>query len=226
MKRLIAILCMICFAGMTACAGAAPGAASPQSGPESPQSEAERSPSGSASLDPEEEAAKQAERAAQTLWSVLDGQGNEVKMLSEENEDVLEIEKIVNAHCAVVDNRDYTKLDPEEELQFYSADFVAFLKNGGYSDSLKKLYEENGLKLAASQIVWYRNYFNEDTTTCKVTVDSEFQLKEAKQEYLDQMKMEIGVIYQEPREYYFSKIDGKWTITNIKKGVLAKRASL
>jgi hypothetical protein len=61
-------------------------------------------------------------------------------------------------------------------------------------------------------------------TTCKVTVESEFKIKEANKEYLEKNKMNLKEVYQEKRIYYLEKNNNEWKIINIEKGALTKRS--
>ncbi|MEG1003334.1 MAG: hypothetical protein RSF37_07990 [Clostridium sp.] len=172
----------------------------------------------------EEEERKQEERSKQTLWTVLDADGNDKEMLSENNsEDVKKVMKLINEHCVLVDNRDFKKLKVEDEYNLYNDTFIKALNKGDYKKSVQAMYESNKLALKHENLIWYRNYFNEDITTCKVTVESEFTIKEANNEYLNKNKMSLEDVYQEKRIYYLEKNDNEWKIINIEKGALTKR---
>ena len=172
----------------------------------------------------EEEERKQEERSKQTLWTVLDADGNDKEMLSENNsEDVKKVMKLINEHCVLVDNRDFKKLKVEDEYNLYNDTFIKALNKGDYKKSVQAMYESNKLALKHENLIWYRNYFNEDITTCKVTVESEFTIKEANNEYLNKNKMSLEEVYQEKRIYYLEKNNNEWKIINIEKGALTKR---
>ncbi|MEG2110111.1 MAG: hypothetical protein RRY19_10020 [Clostridium sp.] len=172
----------------------------------------------------EEEERKQEERSKQTLWTVLDADGNDKEMLSENNsEDVKKVMKLINEHCVLVDNRDFKKLKVEDEYNLYNDTFIKALNKGDYKKSVQAMYESNKLALKHENLIWYRNYFNEDITTCKVTVESEFTIKEANNEYLNKNKMSLEDVYQEKRIYYLEKNNNEWKIINIEKGALTKR---
>ncbi|MEG2739564.1 hypothetical protein [Clostridium sp.] len=172
----------------------------------------------------EEEERKQEERSKQTLWTVLDADGNDKEMLSENNsEDVKKVMKLINEHCVLVDNRDFKKLKVEDEYNLYNDTFIKALNKGDYKKSVQAMYESNKLALKHENLIWYRNYFNENITTCKVTVESEFTIKEANNEYLNKNKMSLEDVYQEKRIYYLEKNNNEWKIINIEKGALTKR---
>lgn len=174
-------------------------------------------------IDNEEEARKQEERSKQTLWSVLDADGNDKEMLNESNEDVKQIIKLIENHCLSVDNRDFEQLKIEDEYKLYKEQFIKVLDKGNYKESVELMYESNKLSLNHENLVWYRNYFNEDITTCKVTIESEFTIKEAEEEYLSKNQMKLNEVYQEKRMYYLEKDNDEWKIINVEKGALTKR---
>ncbi|MGL4572251.1 MAG: hypothetical protein ACRCVJ_14465 [Clostridium sp.] len=172
----------------------------------------------------DEEEKKQEERSKQTLWTVLDADGNDKEMLSEKNsEDVKEIMKLINEHCLLVDNRDFNELKVEDEYNLYNDTFIKVLDKGDHKKSVQAMYESNKLVLKHENLIWYRNYFNEDINTCKVTVESEFTIKDANKEYLNKNQMNLEEVYQEKRTYYLEKNNDEWKIINIEKGALTKR---
>lgn len=180
--------------------------------------------SNNSDINHKEEDKKQEERSKQTLWTVLDEDGNEKEMLKDDNKDVKEIIELIDKHCLIVDNRDFNKLSVEDEYSLYSDNFIKVLEKGSYKESVQSMYENNKLALKHENSVWYRNYFNEDITTCKVTVESEFTIKEANKDYLDKNQMKLDEVYQEKRVYYLEKEENKWSIVNIEKGALTKRS--
>lgn len=182
------------------------------------------SSSNNSDINYEDEDKKQEERSKQTLWTVLDKDGNDKEMLKDDNKDVEQIVDIIDKHCLIVDNRDFNKLNLENEYNLYSDNFVKVLKKGNYKESVQSMYESNKLAIKHENLVWYRNYFNEDMTTCKVTVESEFIVKKANKDYLDKNQMNLDEVYQEKRIYYLEKLDNKWKIVNIEKGALTKRS--
>ena len=182
------------------------------------------SSSNNSDINYEDEDKKQEERSKQTLWTVLDKDGNDKEMLKDDNKDVEQIVDIIDKHCLIVDNRDFNKLNLENEYNLYSDNFVKVLKKGNYKESVQSMYESNKLAIKHENLVWYRNYFNEDMTTCKVTVESEFIVKKANKDYLDKNQMNLDEFYQEKRIYYLEKLNNKWKIVNIEKGARTKRS--
>lgn len=172
----------------------------------------------------EEEEKKQEERSKQSLWTVLDKEGKDKEMLNNENKDIKAITELINKHCSIVDNRDFKILKVEDEYSLYSDNFTKMLEKGNYKESVQAMYDNNKLVLSHENLVWYRNYFNEDITTCKVTVESEFSIKEGSKEYLEKNQMKLGEVYQEKRIYYLEKANDNWNIVNIEKGALTKRS--
>ncbi|SCI01532.1 hypothetical protein [Romboutsia sp. Marseille-P6047] len=170
-----------------------------------------------------EEEKKQLERESQTLWTVLDKDGNDKEMLQSNNEDVNKIIDIIEKHCLTVDNRDFKDLDVEDEYDLYSYNFIKKLENENYKELVNNMYKDNKLVLNHKNLIWYRNYFNEDMTTCKVTIESEFVIDKANKDYLDKNKMNLDEVYQEKRVYYVEKLENEWKIVNIEKGALTKR---
>lgn len=172
----------------------------------------------------EEEEKKQEERSKQSLWTVLDKEGKDKEMLDSENKDIKAITELINKHCSIVDNRDFKILKVEDEYSLYSDNFTKMLEKGNYKESVQTMYDNNKLVLSHENLVWYRNYFNEDITTCKVTVESEFSIKKGGKEYLEKNKMKLDEVYQEKRIYYLEKVNDNWNIVNIEKGALTKRS--
>lgn len=172
----------------------------------------------------EEEEKKQEERSKQSLWTVLDKEGKDKEMLDSENKDIKAITELINKHCSIVDNRDFKILKVENEYSLYSDNFTKMLEKGNYKESVQTMYDNNKLVLSHENLVWYRNYFNEDITTCKVTVESEFSIKEGSKEYLEKNQMKLDEVYQEKRIYYLEKVNDNWNIVNIEKSALTKRS--
>ncbi|WP_195251552.1 hypothetical protein [Romboutsia sp. 1001713B170207_170306_H8] len=170
-----------------------------------------------------EEEKKQLERESQILWTVLDKDGNDKEMLQSNNEDVNKIIDIIEKHCLTVDNRDFKDLDVEDEYDLYSYNFIKKLENENYKELVNNMYKDNKLVLNHKNLIWYRNYFNEDMTTCKVTIEPEFVIDKANKDYLDKNKMNLDEVYQEKRVYYVEKLENEWKIVNIEKGALTKR---
>ncbi|MGX4599005.1 hypothetical protein [Faecalimicrobium sp. JNUCC 81] len=175
-------------------------------------------------INSKEEEKKQEERSKQTLWTVLDKDGNDKEMLTSNDNNVEQIIDVIEKHCLLVDNRDFNKLNVEDEYNLYSENFIKALEKGNYKESVQSMYKNNKLALKYENLIWYRNYFNEDITTCKVTVESEFTIKEANKDYLDKNKMNLDEVYQEKRTYYLEKVENKWKIVNIEKSPLTKRS--
>lgn len=175
-------------------------------------------------INSKEEDKKQEERSKQTLWTILDKDGNDKEMLKSDNKNVEQIIDVIEKHCLLVDNRDFNKLNVENEYDLYSENFIKALEKGNYKKSVDYMYENNKLALKHENLIWYRNYFNEDITTCKVTVESEFTIKEANKDYLDKNKMNLDEVYQEKRTYYLEKVENQWKIVNIEKSALTKRS--
>lgn len=174
-------------------------------------------------IDYQEEEKKQEERSNQTLWTVLDEDGNDKSGLENTNENVKEIIDIIEKHCSIIDNRDFNELNVEDEYSLYNEGFNKVLEKGNYKNSVESMYKNNKLVLNHENLIWYRNYFNEDMTTCKVTVESEFTIKEGNKDYLEKNQMSLDKVYQEKRVYYMEKEENNWSIVNIEKGALTKR---
>lgn len=173
-----------------------------------------------------EEEIKKAQRDAQTLWGVLDEQGNEIEMLPDDHTDVQSIMTSVINHVKVTNNRDHKTINAEAEYPFYMDEFAEGLKNSDYGTALQEMYEKNELSTEQVEIVWYKSYFNENISTCKVTIDCEFIFTGAKPEYLEEMGLKLDTVYMEQRVYYCQKIDKEWKITNIEKGALEEKGTM
>lgn len=165
------------------------------------------------------------EREKQTLWEVLDEKGNIAEYLPETDKDVQEIMELIKKHTSLVDNRDYTSIDPEKEFECYTKDFAAQLSDGSYKEELEQMYKENKLQIQQGTITWYPNTFSSDGLSCKVTIDSEFQIIHSEKEYLDSLKMELNTVYTEQRIYYLEKQSDNWKIANITKSAVNKKSS-
>lgn len=158
------------------------------------------------------------------MWTILDEEGNDKGRLENTNENVKEIVDIIEKHCSIIDNRDFNKLNVEDEYSLYNESFNKVLEKGNYKNSVESMYKNNKLVLNHENLIWYRNYFNKDITTCKVTVESEFTIKEGNEDYLEKNQMSLDEVYQEKRVYYMEKEQNHWKITNIEKGALTKRS--
>lgn len=167
----------------------------------------------------------QQNRDSQTLWSILDSDGNEKKVISETDKNVEDIIHIIEKHCSIIDNRNYNKLNVQDEYEYYNDNFITVLNKSNYKESVKKMYMNNKLILNQGNIIWYKNYFNEDMNKCKVTIESEFKIKEGLEEYLEKNEMNLKDIYQEKRTYYLEDNGDGWKINNIEKGALTKKST-
>ncbi len=167
----------------------------------------------------------QQNRDSQTLWSILDSDGNEKKVISETDKIVEDIIHIIEKHCSIIDNRNYNKLNVQDEYEYYNDNFITVLNKSNYKESVKEMYMNNKLILNQGNIIWYKNYFNEDMNKCKVTIESEFKIKEGLEEYLEKNEMNLKDIYQEKRTYYLEDNGDGWKINNIEKGALTKKST-
>ena len=176
-------------------------------------------------IDESEELKKQQERESQTLWAVLDSDGNEKEMISDTNKDVQAIINAIENHCATIDNRNYKKLNLDDEYKYYSDDFITTLDKANYKEAVENMYKTNKLVLSQENIIWYKNYLDEDMNKCKVTIEGEFKITEGSKEYLEKNEMSLDDVYQEKRIYYLEKVDNEWKVNNIEKGALTKRST-
>lgn len=160
------------------------------------------------------------ERNIQTLWNKLDSDGNLETYLEEDQQDVLGVKKIIEGHINTVDNRNNDSLNLEEEMKFYKLEFAQALVINGYDEEVKKMYEQNNLKLQSKSIVWYAADFNSELSTCKARIESLFTFISANDDYLKSLNVSLGQIYLERRIYFLEKEDGQWRISNITKGAL------
>lgn len=157
----------------------------------------------------------------QTIWQLLDEEGNLNCYLNENDEDVVQIMELIEKHVEAVDNRSYNDLNYEDEKNTYSDAFQAVLENSEYEDKLHKMYEQNELEISSVSILWNPSTINSDRTSCKIDIDSVFTFKSGLESYLSSLGVSLQSNYAEHRIYYCEKTDDGWLISNIEKSAIA-----
>lgn len=161
----------------------------------------------------------------ETLWQVLNNQGEVLRYLPDTNSDVEAIMQVINKNCEYVDNRSYTELSLEKEMDLYTTDFQKTLNSSGYEGKVQNMYEENNMTIQQQEVIWYVSTFDEDEKYCKVTVDAEFMILQCDETYLYQNELALNTLYIEQRVYYMEKGD-QWKISNIEKSVLSQKETM
>lgn len=166
-------------------------------------------------------------REEQTLWHIIDNDGEIVKYLSEDDTNVKEIKEIVREHKDVVDNRSFDNLMYNEELELYSKEFKASLTDNNYEQSLEDMYIDNKIMLSSGNTNWYVTTFDEDLKYCKVTIDGEFRFEQGEENYLKELGLGLDTTYIQQRVIYFEKsVDNSWLISNITKSNIDKKDTM
>ena len=179
--------------------------------------------SGCASVDNDNQN-KEVKREEQTLWQVLDKSGEIINYLDEDNADVKDIKNIVTKHKAIIDNREPENIMYNEEVSLYTEEFKKILIDNRYEEALNSMYYDNEMSLVSGNIIWYISTFDESEEYCKVTIDSEFEIKHSKEKYLKNSNLKLNNTYVEQRIIYFKKQNGEWLISNITKSALNEKS--
>lgn len=165
---------------------------------------------------------KQESLSQQTLWSVMDQEGKKVKSLSNDHPDVIAVKKLVEGHGKVVDNRDYQSINTKDEYAFYVTPFVDELKKG-YEEKLYEMYKGNKINLIQTSFSWYEMTFSSEYETARVVVESELEITEASQDYLNENQLKLHTPYQQQRTMDLLKEGDTWKISSINKTPFIKK---
>lgn len=166
-------------------------------------------------------------REEQTLWHVIDNDGEIVRYLNEDDANVKEIKEVVTAHKEMVDNRSFNNIMYNEELELYSKEFKESLIDNNYEKSLEDMYTDNKIMLSSGNINWYVTTFDENFKYCKVTIDVEFNFEQGEETYLKELGLELDTTYIQQRVIYFEKsVDNSWLISNISKSSIDKKETM
>lgn len=176
-------------------------------------------------LNMEEETKKQKEREAQSLWFVIDDNGNKVKNLPDDDPEVVAVNKLMVLHSAAVDNFDYRTIDAKDEIRFYTQGFKEQLMREGYPDKLLRMYKDNRIVLKLNHLAWYEMSFHQDLKTARLKTESEFVIEQCSQEYLDKYMLKLGQAYLQPRIVDLVKEGSEWKIAKIDKGPFVEKPS-
>lgn len=168
------------------------------------------------------EAKAKSNDSSQSIWILMDSDGDEKERLDENDTDVNKVIELIRHHIECVDNRSFDNLNLDEEWETYTIEFQEQLRDSGYRESLNSLYEQNALAIASTLVYWNQGEFGFDRTTCKVSIDSVFQFVNGTEDYLETLGVEENADYTESRVYYCTKDNNEWKISNIEKSVLYK----
>ncbi|GGV29729.1 hypothetical protein GCM10010495_52390 [Kitasatospora herbaricolor] len=162
------------------------------------------------------------DHSGQSLWHVIDSNGNTVTQLGDDDPVVTAVRKTVVLHSGAVDNRDHRTIGESttQEFTFYNKGFADQLRSQQYDTKLAALFTANHLTTRQVSIAWYRSTFPEDMTTAKVQMDSTIEFTEADPAYLSTNKFELNKPYTQHRTISLTKTGDTWTITAIEKNPL------
>lgn len=166
------------------------------------------------------EALQQQPPSDQSIWRLLDADGNFDRYLFEDDEDVKGVMDIVQRHIACVDNRSADDVMYAEEKETCTANFIKLLEQNDYESKLIALYTANGLAIRSAAVYWGPSTFNAGRTECKVDVESAFQFVDGSETYLDSLGVVLEKTYIEHRIYYCVRTEDGWRIANIEKSAL------
>ncbi|TYP71064.1 hypothetical protein [Paenibacillus methanolicus] len=169
----------------------------------------------------EGEARRQAERAAQTLWHVLDAEGNQAESVADEHPDVIAVRKLLILHANAINNRSYKTIRPEEELAYYTETFRSQLGKR-YQNELKQLYEQQQIEIKQRNLAWYDITFAADYRRAQAKVEDEFEFVACEPQYLAARKLSLGKSYKQQRVVDLVKEGDAWRIADIKKSPLTE----
>ncbi|MGY0234189.1 hypothetical protein [Longispora urticae] len=175
--------------------------------------------------DPTREQRNQAARERQTVWWVLDEDGNKTTNLADDQPDVTAVRKVVALHSNTVDNRDHRTITEhaDDEYGYYHPAFAEELRAKNYTGQLVSLYTTHQLRTHQTNLAWYTSTFPRDLTTAKVDIDVEFQFDEATAAYLAANQLALATPYVQHRTISLAKTGDRWTITKIDKSPLTRR---
>jgi len=175
--------------------------------------------------DLKEEARKQAERAGQTLWIVIDEDGNTINNLPDDHPEVLAVREIVEAHAEIIDNRSPSGANAEDEYSFYTDAFIRQLQDQKYAQALRAMYAGSRIEIRKQSLAWYEMAFYQDMKTVRVKTESEFELAASSDDYLEKYGLILGQVYKQPRIVDLIKEGSEWKIAKIEKAPLEMKSS-
>lgn len=213
-RRLVTWLLLACLATTLAsgCAGSGEGpaqASGPASSPAS--SSAGTSASGPA-------------RADQTLWRLLDAQGEVVKQLPDDDADVVSIRSLLVRHSDLIDNRraGTVRASVEAELAAYTPGFARSLAGQDYSTKVVAMYEDNRLAVRLDELAWYPSTLSTDRRTATFETTSSFVFTRGARSYLKARGLTTERPYVERRRISLTRTASGWRISAIERQPLER----
>ncbi|MEU4746327.1 hypothetical protein AB0G02_38515, partial [Actinosynnema sp. NPDC023658] len=160
------------------------------------------------------------------LWHVIDGKGEKIKGLPDDDSNVTAVRKVVALHSGVVDNRTPETVwdSVEHEFSFYHRDFVQRLDSEQYRDKLVRLFGDNALSTRQVSVAWYESTFHEGMRTAEVRMESTFEFTTASPDYLAANRFELNKPYTQRRTVSLSLEGDTWRIGMMEKEPLTKSA--
>ncbi|WP_031087003.1 hypothetical protein [Streptomyces sp. NRRL WC-3549] len=164
--------------------------------------------------------------AASSLWALIDGKGETIRQLPDDDPDVTAVRTLVALHSATTDNRDDATItvSAEREFDFYAPGFAQSLRGQSYDRRLVALYRTNKLATRQVKTAWYRSTLYEDRATAKAEMDTVLQFTAADPGYLEKGGFVLDTPYTQHRTVSLAKQDGQWKITAIRKSPMTKAA--
>lgn len=190
--------------------------------PSSLNSTVSSKPEENSKINLKEESQKQIERAKQTLWFLIDENGNKKENLPDNNPNVQEVKSLIEQHSKVVDNRTYKSIDAEDEFSLYTKSFAQQLR-GDYDVKLLEMYKNNSMEIKRISLAWFETTFSNGFNNCKAMVEVKMEFAKCNADYLEKNQFELNKPYLQQRIIYLTKDEeNTWKISNIQKGPLKK----
>lgn len=213
-RRLVTGLLLACLATTLAsgCAGSGEGPAQASS----PASSAASSPAGTSASGPA--------RADQTLWRLLDAQGEVVKQLPDDDADVVSIRSLLVRHSDLIDNRraGTVRTSMEAELAAYTPGFARSLAGQDYSTKVVAMYEDNRLAVRLDELAWYPSTLSTDRRTATFETTSSFVFTRGARSYLKARGLTTERPYVERRRISLTRTASGWRISAIERQPLER----
>lgn len=165
-----------------------------------------------------------ATRAGQTLWRLLDAQGEAAGQLPDDDPDVVSIRSLIVRHSDLIDNRraDTARQSVEAELTAYTPAFSRELADQEYPAKVESMYEDNGLAVHLDELAWYPATVSANRTTAVFETTSTFTFTRAASSWLKARKLELERPYVERRRISLTRTASGWRISAIERQPLER----
>jgi hypothetical protein len=216
-RRLATGLVLACLATTLAsgCAGSGE-EPTPTSGPTSAAS--------SPGSDPADASASGPTRTDQTLWRLLDAQGEVAEQLPDDDPDVVSIRSLVVRHSDLIDNRESgtVRESVEAELAAYTPEFARSLAGQDYSAKVVEMYGDNRLAVRLGELAWYPSTLSADRSTATFETTSSFVFTRGARSYLKARGLATERPYVERRRISLTRTSSGWRISAIDRQPLER----